>query len=71
MQRPPRDVMPECHGPDDGMYLGGAGSLFVLAPVRALLGLRGQYFALAALIVVIQLLEVVVRGRSERPMRVE
>ncbi|WP_088185586.1 MFS transporter [Sphingobium sp. Z007] len=67
MQRAPRDVVPHAVGlMMTCMYLGGAASPFVLAPVRALFGLRGQYFALAALIFIVLLL-LTIAGRGERP----
>lgn len=71
MQRAPDDVVPHAVGlMMTCMYLGGAASPFVLAPVRAMFGLRGQYFALAALIVaVVLLLAILGRGRSMRPAK--
>lgn len=67
MQRAPDDVVPHAVGlMMTCMYLGGAASPFVLAPVRALFGLRGQYFALAALIVIVLLL-LAMAGRGEKP----
>ena len=73
MQRAPKDVLPHAVGlMMTCMYLGGAASPFVLAPARAIFGLRGQYFALAALIVaIILLLAMTGRRRSDRPMPAE
>ena len=69
MQRAPRDVVPHAVGlMMTCMYLGGVASPFVLAPVRALFGLRGQYFALAALIIIVLLLlAITVRGERPKP----